>query len=166
VAVVIVRARVADREHEIRIVRREAGYCVTVDGVDHFVDAHKLEADFYSILVDRTSYEVSVEHNGDTYRVRHGASERIVHMADPSRAGREEARKRSGPEAITAVMPGKVVRVLVVEGQTVMPEQGLVVVEAMKMENEIQAPHAGRIKSIAVQPGQAVETGAELVVLE
>lgn len=162
----IVRARIADREHEVRIVRREAGYLVTVDGVEHHVDAHKLEADFYSILVEGTSYEVSVDHNDDTYRVRHGAAERVVHMADPSRAARDDARKRSGPEAVTAVMPGKVVRVLVVEGQDVMPEQGLLVIEAMKMENEIPAPRAGKVKSISVQPGQAVESGAELLVME
>ncbi len=162
----IVRARVAEREHDVRIVRRESGYLVTIDGIERLVDAHKLEGDFYSILFDGKSYEVSVEAQGDDYRVRHGAAEEIVRMADPSRAGREEARKGSGPEAVTAVMPGKCVRVLVVEGEDVTQEQGLVVIEAMKMENEIPAPRAGRVKSIAVSPGQAVETGAELLILE
>jgi biotin carboxyl carrier protein len=63
-------------------------------------------------------------------------------------------------------MPGKVVRLLVNEGDSVEEGQGLVVVEAMKMENEIGAPKAGRVNSIAVEAGQAVEAGAELLVIE
>jgi biotin carboxyl carrier protein len=63
-------------------------------------------------------------------------------------------------------MPGKVVRVLVSPQDSVEAGQGLVVVEAMKMENEIGAPRAGRVKSVDVQPGQNVETGTRLVVLE
>jgi biotin carboxyl carrier protein len=63
-------------------------------------------------------------------------------------------------------MPGKVVRVLVVSGDQVREGQGLVVVEAMKMENEIGAPRAGRVKSVDVTPGQTVETGTRLVVLD
>ena len=63
-------------------------------------------------------------------------------------------------------MPGKVVRVLVAAGDAVRADQGLVVVEAMKMENEIRAPRDGRVKSIDVAPGQNVETGSRLVVLE
>lgn len=60
-------------------------------------------------------------------------------------------------------MPGKVVRVLVEPGQSIEKGDGLIVLEAMKMENEIRAPQDGVIKSISVQPGQAVETGAELL---
>jgi biotin carboxyl carrier protein len=63
-------------------------------------------------------------------------------------------------------MPGKVVRVLVAPGDDVQAGQGLVVVEAMKMENEIGSPRAARVKSVEVSPGQNVETGARLVVLE
>ena len=63
-------------------------------------------------------------------------------------------------------MPGKVVRVLVSAGDVVTIGQGLVVIEAMKMENEIGAPRAGRVKSVDVTPGQNVETGALLIVLE
>jgi biotin carboxyl carrier protein len=67
---------------------------------------------------------------------------------------------------LVAPMPGKVVRVLVERGQAVAEAQGLVVVEAMKMENEIRAPREGTISEVHVREGQAVEGGALLVVLE
>lgn len=161
------RARVGDNDHDVRVERRDGGFLVTVDGTEHLVDAHKLEADFYSILSANRSYEVSVEARGKEYRVRHGASVVVVSLADPSRGGRDELRSGSGgTEIVTAVMPGKVVRVLVAVGETVQPEQGLLVIEAMKMENEIGAPRGGTIKAIEVQTGQAVESGARLVVFE
>jgi biotin carboxyl carrier protein len=62
-------------------------------------------------------------------------------------------------------MPGRVVRVLVGEGDEVAPGQGLVVIEAMKMENELKSPRPGRVREVAVGEGQAVEAGALLVVV-
>ncbi len=159
-------AKVGEAVHDIEVTRLDADYVVTLNGVEHVVDARKLEADFYSILYEGKSYEVSVESAGPKYLVRHGAYEQVVELADASRGGREELHKRSGPESIDSVMPGKVVRVLVEPGAEVQAGQGLVVVEAMKMENEISAPRAGRVKSVEVIPGQNVETGARLVVLE
>jgi biotin carboxyl carrier protein len=152
--------------HEVVVTRLDAAYVVTLDGVEHVLDVRKLEADFYSILFEGRSYEVSVERVGAKYVVRHGAHEQVVELADAARSGREELHKRSGMSNVDSVMPGKVVRVLVVPGDDVSAGQGLVVVEAMKMENEIGAPRAGRVKSVEVTPGQNVETGARLVVLE
>jgi biotin carboxyl carrier protein len=166
VAAVKFKASVGETVHEIVVARLDAEYVVTLDGVKHVVDARKLEADFYSILYEGKSYEVSVESAGSKYLVRHGAYEQVVELADASRGGREELHKRSGPLSIDAVMPGKVVRVLVSPGDEVLAGQGLVVVEAMKMENEIGAPRAGRVTSVDVAPGQNVETGARLIVLE
>jgi biotin carboxyl carrier protein len=88
------------------------------------------------------------------------------------RAGSGLGRRRdggpagSGPQRVTAPMPGKVVRLLVEPGATVVPKQGLVVVEAMKMENELKAARAGRVKTVAVAEGQSVESGALLLVVE
>jgi biotin carboxyl carrier protein len=159
-------ARVGETEHEIVVTRLDGEYVVTLDGVQHVVDARKLEADFYSILYEGKSYEVSVESAGSKYRVRHGAHEQIVELADASRGGREELHKKGGLADVYSVMPGKVVRVLVAPGDQVHAGQGLVVVEAMKMENEIGSPRAGRVKSVDVAPGQTVEAGARLAVLE
>jgi len=72
----------------------------------------------------------------------------------------------AGEMRVTAPMPGRVLRVLVKPGDDVSARQGLVVVEAMKMENEIGSPKAGRIKEVAVTDGQSVESGRLLVVVE
>jgi biotin carboxyl carrier protein len=72
----------------------------------------------------------------------------------------------SGVQRVVAPMPGRVVRVLVQPGDEVALRQGLVVVEAMKMENELRAPKAGRVKEVAVAEGASVEAGRLLVVVE
>ena len=72
----------------------------------------------------------------------------------------------TGKQMLQAQMPGKIVRVLVETGQTVEMDQGLIVIEAMKMENELRSPIQGVISKISVQEGDAVETGALLVVIE
>jgi biotin carboxyl carrier protein len=159
-------ARVGATVHEIVVTRVDGDYRVVLDGTAHVVDARKLEADFYSILYEGKSYEVSVASAGSRYLVRHGAYEEIVELADAARSGREKIHKHDGIEAIDSVMPGKVVRLLVAAGDRVAADQGLVVVEAMKMENEIRAPRAGRVKSIDVAPGQNVEAGSRLLLLE
>jgi biotin carboxyl carrier protein len=166
VAIVKFAARVGEAVHEIDVSRVDGTYVVTLDGTEHVIDARKLEADFYSILFEGKSYEVSVEPSGARYLVRHGAYEEVVELADASRGGRDELHRQSGEATVDAVMPGKVVRVLVAMGDEVRAGQGVIVVEAMKMENEIAAPRAGRVKSIDVTAGQTVETGARLVVLE
>ncbi len=151
---------------EVTIERRNGTYSVEIDGVQYEVDSHKLEADFYSILTGGRSYEVSVEATRDGYRVRHGAAEQLVTLSDPGRQAREELADSKGIAAVLSAMPGKVVRVLVTVGDTVEAGQGVMVVEAMKMENEITAPKPGRVSSIAVQPGETVESGTELLVIE
>lgn len=72
----------------------------------------------------------------------------------------------AGEQRVTAPMPGRVVRVLVKAGDDVSPRQGLIVVEAMKMENELTSPKAGKVKEIAVTEGQSVESGRLLVIVE
>ena len=159
-------AKAGRRILDVTIERRNGTYSVEIDGELFVVDSHKLEADFYSILTGGRSYEVSVETTRDGYRVRHGAAEQLVTLSDPGRRAREELMDSKGSAAVVSAMPGKVVRVLVSEGDTVEAGQGVVVVEAMKMENEITAPKPGRVISIAVQPDQTVEGGTELLVIE
>jgi biotin carboxyl carrier protein len=81
-------------------------------------------------------------------------------------AGRAAAAPKTGPAAVQSPMPGKVVKILVAVGDEVKAGQGVVVVEAMKMENELKSTRDGKVKSIAVKEGQAVEAGQSLVVLE
>jgi biotin carboxyl carrier protein len=74
--------------------------------------------------------------------------------------------ERAGERRVVAPMPGRVVRVLVKPGEDVAARQGLVIIEAMKMENELGSPKAGRVKEIAVAEGTSVESGRLLVVVE
>ncbi len=161
-------AKIGDRHHEIVIDRRDDGpFVVTVDGAQLEADVRALQGGFYSILMRGRSYAISVEAEGGTYSVRRGASKRIVTLTDPGRRAREGVRgAEDGAVNVVTVMPGKVVRVLVQEGDEVKAGQGLVVVEAMKMENEIASPKAGRIAAVRVEPGRPVEAGATLVVVE
>jgi biotin carboxyl carrier protein len=70
-----------------------------------------------------------------------------------------------GPRSVVSPMPGRIVKVLVREGDSVAAQQGLVVVEAMKMENELRAPRAGRVAAVKVVEGMSVEANAVLVTL-
>jgi biotin carboxyl carrier protein len=161
-----ISAKVGTQLVDVTVVRQDGNLVVEVDGVSHEVDVHKLEGDFFSILSSGKSYEVSVESTRAGYLVRHGATELLVTLTDPGRQAREGLAGHRGPERVVSAMPGKIVRILVGEGDEVEVGQGVVVVEAMKMENEIAAPKAGRVSSIAVRPSQTVEGGAELLVIE
>ncbi|HWE28027.1 MAG TPA: biotin/lipoyl-containing protein [Polyangia bacterium] len=81
-------------------------------------------------------------------------------------AGRAAPAPKVGASSVLSPMPGKVVKVLVAVGDEVKSGQGVVVVEAMKMENELKSPKDGKIKAVAVKEGQAVEAGQSLVTLE
>jgi len=150
---------------EVTVTRDNGHYRVELDGVVHTVDAVKLEDDFF-VLNGSRSYEVSVEARRDGYHVRHGAAQRLVQFVEPGRSEREGIATVDGPEQIVSAMPGRIARVLVQEGDEVEAGQGVVVVEAMKMENEITAGKAGTVTSIAVEPGQTIESGGLLAVIE
>jgi biotin carboxyl carrier protein len=166
VARVRISALVGGRTHEVTVDLDEGRYLVRIDGVPHHVDAHKLEGDFYSFLCGGRSYEVSVEPGRDGYRVRHGAAEVLVEITDPGRSARRALAASQGPARIVSPMPGRVVRLLVAVGDRVEAGQGVVVVEAMKMENEMGATKAGTVRSIEVEPGQTVESGAVLAEID
>jgi biotin carboxyl carrier protein len=126
----------------------------------------------------RRSYEVTFSEAGQTaagsgrqLTVHVNGTPVIVEMPGTSRRTGRGARgsqgeTRSGPAAVTAPMPGRVVQVLVKTGDQVSARQGLLVIEAMKMENELRAPHAGTVKEIRAGQGALVEAGAIVVVLE
>jgi len=124
----------------------------------------------YSLLIDNRSYEIFVEENGDDFDVLIGGE--MFHLKVQDEWARRLAniqRKtqvETGLLAIKAPMPGAVISIEVAPGQDVAKGQGVVILSAMKMENEIKTPRAGRVKSVEVQPGQTVEQGRTLVVIE
>ena len=115
------------------------------------------------------SYEIAVERRGNGERIVHVDGVAVsVSIVDP-RARLSQRRgaavSDAGPRSIVSPMPGRIVKVLVREGDTVQAEQGLVVVEAMKMENELRAPRAGQVTAVKVVEGVSVDANAVLVTL-
>lgn len=154
-------------EHEIRVEPIEGGYEVTVDGTKHVVDTATLESSVYSLIVDNRSYEVSVHATDRTeFAVQHGGFLRKVNLLDPLAAAAGVRVGHAGPAQVNVVMAGRVVQLLVNEGDQVEQGQGLIVVEAMKMENEVPAPRAGTVKKLLVSAGQALETGEQIALIE
>lgn len=160
-------ATVAGRTLRVEVRGERGRYELTVDGKPFEVDCQETGRDFVSLLVDGRSYELGLEKRDFGYLVVFPDDALAVELVDAARGPRAAARKgAAGPARISAPMPGKIVRVLAEAGQAVEAGHGLVVMEAMKMENEIRAPRAGRVKDIGVRQGQTVESGALLVVLE
>jgi biotin carboxyl carrier protein len=148
-------------------------YRVTVDGRPHTVDAVRIGEFGLSLLVDgdaAVSREVSVAPAGARGTLFIGMEGRTIAAAvNARRTGRasiDAGGDSHGEQAIVAPMPGRVVRVLVGTGDAVSARQGVVVVEAMKMENELRSPKAGRVKDVSVSPGMSVEAGRVLIVVE
>jgi biotin carboxyl carrier protein len=117
----------------------------------------------FSVLVGARSYEVTllssgeVSVNGRTFRVE---------VFDPrGLRSRERGGESQGPRKIVAPMPGRVIRVLVEANQKVEAGQGLIVVEAMKMQNEMKSPQAGTVVEVKTAPGAAVTAGDVLMVI-
>jgi biotin carboxyl carrier protein len=120
-----------------------------------------------SLLVDGRSHDVGLEPRPGGYRVLLGRHDFAVDLLEPTRVDAVASRRGpAGPARLLAPMPGRVVRVLAETGQEVEAGQGLVVMEAMKMENELRSPRAGRVVEVHARELQTVETGSLLVVVE
>jgi len=146
---------------------------ILVDGRPVEIDPQNLESvkevepGVYSVLVEGRSFEVRAVSMPDGLHVHVGGRQFSVEVRDPRDASRlSRAATGSGRQNISTPMPGKVVRMLVREGDEVEAGQGLVVVEAMKMQNEMKASRAGRVVEVRVRGGETVGAGDTLVVLE
>ena len=130
-------------------------------------DVVKISPDVYSILLRGRSLEVRVEALADRLTLRTAGREYRVEIADPRswRRIRSGGIDLAGRQQISAPMAGKVVRVLVAAGQHVETGQGLLVVEAMKMQNEIRSPKSGTIERLLAKEGQAVTAGEILAAI-
>ncbi len=149
---------------KVELTRKEGGKLLaTVDGRLYALNLTEPQPFVYSILVDGVSHEAIVQIRDGRCRVRIGAS---VFEVVPDEPGGRKADPGGREGSVRAVMPGRVLRVHVKPGEEVRLRQGLLVIEAMKMENEITAPRDGVIKEIKVGAGKTVETGDILVVIE
>jgi biotin carboxyl carrier protein len=126
-----------------------------------------IEDGVYSLIVDGHSHEVAVREDKKGFTIEIGAHAIPVKLEDPFKAKSASGKGGLEGEAVIASpMPGRVVGLKVDVGQTVKEGDGVVLVEAMKMENELHAPKEGKVKSILVKVGDAVEGGQDLVVIE
>jgi biotin carboxyl carrier protein len=160
-------ATIDGRTVRVEVRGGDGRYLVTMDGRALEVDHREIGAHFASLLIGGRSYEAGLEKRADGYNVVLAEDVLFVELRGASRGAVAPARKAdAGPARVLAPMPGRLVRVLVEQGQEVAAGDGLVVVEAMKMENELRAPHAGRVTEVKVVDGMSVEANAVLVTLE
>lgn len=124
----------------------------------------EVEPGVYSVLVENRSYHVRLEHT------HYGTFAQVgpwrVQLEDATRGMARGPRAEGGPARVLSAMPGRVVRVLVSEGDSVQAGEGLLVLEAMKMQNEIPAPRAGVVRGLAISEGDLVAAGAVLCRVE
>jgi len=163
------RATLGKRSVDLEVDRQGDALRVTLDGAVHEIDALELPDGAISLIVDGRSFSAEYEEKGDDVAVLLRHSVFSVEVLDERRLRMRAASGKltaEGPQVIVAPMPGKVVRVLVKAGDAVAEGQGLLVVEAMKMENELRAAKAGKVVEVAVREGTAVEGGAKLCLVE
>jgi biotin carboxyl carrier protein len=157
------RVVVNGREWNLRMERRGDEIIFESEHGSGSASIIETEPGIYSVLLDRYSFEARICEGGIEIDGERYAAEAI----DPrSMAATQSYSGAEGRQAISAPMPGKVVRVLVSEGDLVEAGQGVVVVEAMKMQNELKAPKTGRVASLPVREGVAVNGGDVLAIVE
>jgi biotin carboxyl carrier protein len=166
--------KLADSEHQVEIEEPdgEGGIGVTVDGRPMAADVADADQGGLTLIISGESFTVDFDRRGKGSAVLLGHTEQ--NFFPVSVTDERQVRSNAGgsprlPEGLVSVlapMPGKVVRLLAKVGDEVKADQGLVIVEAMKMENELKAPRGGRVAEILVREGAAVEGGQKLCVLE
>lgn len=155
------------QSREVQIDPAEAPdvWSVRVDGELVQADARLLRPSVLSLLIGGRSYRVVAD---PSEPVLYLGAQRIPYTVEDPRSLRSRRRHAGadGPAVLKASMPGRVVRVLVEKGQQVAAHQGIVVIEAMKMQNELKSPREGRVAELRATPGATVASGEMLAIIE
>ena len=155
------------KSYRLDLNRVDGRWSCRVDGREVEVDAVLARPDVLSLRLGNQAFEVKCERVAGDIHLWVGSTRFDVEVRDPrSLRGRVRAVDDHGPKKLTAPMPGKIVRVLVEQGAEVEAGSGVVVVEAMKMQNEIKSPKKGTIQKILVSEGAAVNAGDVLAIVE
>ena len=153
----------------VELERHANGWKVTLDGQPVQTDAVEITPNTLSLLLEGQSYEVRITPSPEgLLKLQTGLQEFTAEVADPRawRGRKHSALEAEGRQQIVAPMPGKVVRIMVNTGDKVEAGQGLLVVEAMKMQNEIRSPKTGTVERLHVKEGQPVNAGEVLAWVE
>ena len=157
------------KTHRLELTKGEKIWLCKVDDQLIEVDAALTSRDVMSVLVGGDAYEVKRERSlqGELHLVIGGARY-AVDVQDPRslRTRRSAGGAEAGPQKITAPMPGKIVRVIVAVGDEVEVGQGVIVMEAMKMQNELKSPKDGKVQKVLTSEGSTVNPGDTLAVIE
>jgi biotin carboxyl carrier protein len=159
---------VGGKPHRLELEQVDTGWKCRLDGKEIRVDAVLPRRDVLSLIVDGQAFEVKREQTPTDLHMWVGSTRFAVELRDPRslRARQGSAADEKGPRKIVAPMPGRVVRLLVAEGAEVEAGQGMIVVEAMKMQNEIKSPKKGIVKKMVAAAGAAVNAGDVLAIVE
>ncbi|GLH69245.1 hypothetical protein GETHPA_07780 [Geothrix rubra] len=159
-------------QHEVELLRQDGALTLVWEGEAHPIDIREVEPGCYSILMDGRSVEVlldpakSPDPDAHAFRVMVYDGVYEFALADPRRALLAGGGAGSGAGGtLASPMPGKVVKVLVAAGEAVQEGQTLLILEAMKMQNEYKSPSAGTVAKLYVQEGSTVETASPMVEL-
>ncbi|HEX8163371.1 MAG TPA: biotin/lipoyl-containing protein [Pyrinomonadaceae bacterium] len=164
-------AEIDGQRHALEVRREGARVFAEVGGRAYELEARPTEAGSHLFVLDGRVYECRVEEGGargGAAKVLVGGRAYEVALFDPRRlrAGGAGGAQNQGRAVVAATIPGKLVRVLVEEGARVEAGDGLVVVEAMKMQNELKSPKAGTVVELRARAGETVNAGDVLVVVE
>jgi acetyl/propionyl-CoA carboxylase alpha subunit len=163
----IYEVTIDEKSYRIELNRVDGHWDCRLDGKPVEIDAVLTRRDVLSILIHGKAYEIKRERSATDLHLWVGSARYGVQLRDPrslrSRAGADDGK---GPRKLLAPMPGKVVRVLAPENSEVQAGQGVLVVEAMKMQNEIKSPKKGVVRKMVATEGANVNAGDVLAVVE
>jgi biotin carboxyl carrier protein len=159
---------IGEQTHRVELVRSGTAWHCRLDGRELPLDAVFVREGVLSILIEGKSYEVKQESTGAENNIVVGFERFRAAVRDPRslRSRRRGEDSTQGVKKIAAPMPGKVVRILAAAGTEVEAGQAVLVIEAMKMQNELKSPKQGRVRKINVAEGAAVEAGQVLAEIE
>jgi len=163
-------AEIDGKEHRIEIEKNENNfYSIIIGDKKYKFDAVHSEHSLYSLILNGKSYEIDLDGKDGVCSILIKGEHYVVNVINEKKKGlRTKSREHTieGKQFIITEMPGKVVKILVQKGNEVKLNQGLVVIEAMKMENELKSPKNGKVIEINIKEGETVEGGTALMLIE
>jgi len=156
------------KSYRLELAREGSGWNCRLDGRAVAIDAVLSRRDVLSLVIAGTAYEVKREAGPTDLHLWVGSARYSAEITDPRslRARKDAARGVQGTRKLVAPMPGRVVRVLVPEKSHVEAGQGMVVIEAMKMQNELKSPKKGIVQKMVAVEGSNVNAGDVLAIVE